>query len=292
MARIFRHRRLAISVTVTAGAALLLLGFAASPLLLLALDGWVILDWSRLSDIGQAYDAASALLAGVAVVVVAVSLLMQVRQIRISQVQAARMMHLELMRMLTSDPLLRFTSPSAVGIDEEEWRKNIYTNLFFKYLEMGYEIGHISEESLRQHFTGQFRLIHAREFWRRVGGTFQVDADRKATRRFYDIVEEEHRRALARPEPGIAVRPTKPGPAGEGIAAQPGRPGSARRRSVLRCVVVGAGAGFVAGTAIQRWMSHRWRRGSTQPQEVHSGWPPLSRNQLAVPHRRKEDGPL
>jgi hypothetical protein len=89
------------------------------PLLLLAIDRWVILDWPRLSEIGQAYDAASALLAGVAVVGVAISLLMQLRQIRISQVQAARMMHMELMRMLTSDPLLRLTSSSAVDVSEQ-----------------------------------------------------------------------------------------------------------------------------------------------------------------------------
>lgn len=252
-----RHRRLAMGATLSIGAALLLVGFAASPLLLLAIDRWVILDWPRLSEIGQAYDAASALLAGVAVVGVAISLLMQLRQIRISQVQAARMMHMELMRMLTSDPLLRLTSSSAVDVSEQEWRKNIYTNLFFKYLEMGYEIGHISEVSLRQHFAGQFRLTHAREFWRRVGDTYRVDAATKATRRTYKIVEEEHRRALGRP--GIDLAPTKQVPPGEIAAPDNGR--ACGRRTAARCVIagVGVGAGLVAGTAIQRWMSNHWR---------------------------------
>lgn len=138
-----------------------------------------------------------------------------------------------------------------------EWRKNIYTNLFFKYLEMGYEIGHISEVSLRQHFAGQFRLTHAREFWRRVGDTYRVDAATKATRRFYKIVEEEHRRALGRP--GIDLAPTKQVPPGEIAAPDNGR--ACGRRTAARCVIagVGVGAGLVAGTAIQRWMSNHWR---------------------------------
>jgi hypothetical protein len=216
------------------GTALLLLGFITSPLLLVLIDHGVSVDWSRLSEIGQAYDAASALLSGFAVVGVAVSLLMQVRQMRISQVQAARMMHLELMRTLTADPTLRATSTSAVGVSRSRWRRNIYTNLFFKYLEMGYQIGHISEESLRQHFAAQFQLAHAREFWRRNGDTFRVDADSRATIRFLNIVQEEYSRSLER-------------------AQQP--PSHGHRATVAFA------AGLAAGSAIFRWAVRRHGRG-------------------------------
>jgi hypothetical protein len=200
-----RHRTWLTGTAVAAATAVLLVGFFVSPLLLLLIDRWISVDWSRLSEISPAYDAASAFLAGLAVAGVAVSLVMQVRQIRISQVQAARLMHLELMRMLTADPALRATSPAAVAVTPEEWRRSIYTNLFFKYLEMGFEIGHISEEALRQHFAAHFRLAHARDFWRRTAETFRVDADRRATRRFFQIVDEEYRSAAGGPAPATGM---------------------------------------------------------------------------------------
>jgi hypothetical protein len=194
-------------VAIVTGTGLLLVGFFASPLILLLIDRAFDADWTRLANIGQTYGAASALLAGLAVGGVAASLAMQVRQVRISQIQAARMMHVELMQMLTADPVLRSTSPAAIGVSEDQWRRSIYTNLFFKYLEMGFLIGHISEESLRQHFAVQFRLEHVREFWRHTRETFRTDADRGGPRRFFQIVDEQYQHSLDADESLWTVTP-------------------------------------------------------------------------------------
>jgi hypothetical protein len=77
-------RRLATGATVTAaglgGLALILL----SPLALSWLDTLAGVNWSRLSEIGQTYGAASAILATLAFGGVAVSVFLQAQQIKTS----------------------------------------------------------------------------------------------------------------------------------------------------------------------------------------------------------------
>jgi hypothetical protein len=258
-------RRLATAIIAISATVLLLAAFFASPLILLLIDKTLHVDWTHLSEISQTYDAASALLAGIAVGGVAASLAIQVRQVRISQIQAARLMHLDLMKMLTADPVLRSTSPTAIGVTEEQWRRSIYTNLFFKYLEMGFTIGHISEESLRLHFSIQFKLGHVREFWARNRETYRTDADRRGPQRFFAIVDQQYTMALDREGPQWIVD-QPPGDRHEEVSASQASHGTRRRGEVL-----GSIAGFVVGSILTGAMTRRRARRANSPDPDRTG---------------------
>jgi hypothetical protein len=233
--------QIAIAIVIVTGTGLLLVGFFASPLILFLIDKSFTADWTRLGNIGQTYDGMSALLAGLALGVVAASLTLQVRQVRISQMQAIRTQQLELLKMLIDDPALRTTSPSAIGVTDEQWRRTIYMNLFFKYLEMGFSVGDISDESLRQHFSGQFQLEHVREFWLRARETFRIDADGRTSRRFFHIADEQYRKSIDHDDP--LRPPPHPSTTATDNEVQP-------RRTVQQRDVTNVAIGLAVGAAV------------------------------------------
>ncbi|MCW6008851.1 hypothetical protein K1W54_30550 [Micromonospora sp. CPCC 205371] len=202
-------------VGVSTAVLLVVIALVASPLaVVLIADQTVGLDWARLSDIGETYGAASAVLSGLAVVGVATSLIVQTRQLRVGQIQAMRVMQLELMRLLLEDPTLVTISPTSLGVSREQWRREIYLNLLFKYLEMGYATKYVPEGSLREHIRDQFRVESARVFWGRARPLWASNRSNNARRRFYDIVEAEyarHPRSEIEEVPSRAVQ-TRRGP--------------------------------------------------------------------------------
>ncbi|MER6994346.1 DUF6082 family protein [Streptomyces sp. NPDC000410] len=154
-------------------------------------------EWKRLSEIGQTYGAASAVVSAFALGGVAVSLLVQARQARADQIQAIRGFHLELMRMQLDDlPLyLPCWGPLDLPTDDAK-RQHIYTNLMVQYAWMGYEIGTIPEPLLRDMLAGMFRGDVGPRFWGMARGAWAAATEGSARgRRFVRIIDEEHARA-------------------------------------------------------------------------------------------------
>ncbi|MGW0502938.1 DUF6082 family protein [Micromonospora sp. NPDC003241] len=56
-------------------------------------------DWSLLGNVGEAYGAASAILAGLALMGVAISLIIQAREAKAAREQALRALHTDLLKM-------------------------------------------------------------------------------------------------------------------------------------------------------------------------------------------------
>jgi Family of unknown function (DUF6082) len=179
---------------------LLGLGFVLlSPLFLQALNSSITADWTRLSEIGQTYGAASAILAMLALGGIAFSLYFQARQARADQVQAIRQHHLELMRMTLDDPALYL--PSWGPLDELTIRRrqqHIFTNLITAYFWMGYETGVISDTELRHYFADIFKGEVARRYWSRSrsGWGVIVSPNRGRQRRFVRIIDEQYQIAI------------------------------------------------------------------------------------------------
>jgi hypothetical protein len=90
----------AVIITLTA---LVLVVF--SPLALQAIASFPNLDWGKLSNVGQTYGAVSALLAAIAIVGVALSVLLQLRETRFNRLESGRSRHHELLRMAMENPL-------------------------------------------------------------------------------------------------------------------------------------------------------------------------------------------
>jgi Family of unknown function (DUF6082) len=86
--------RLLLALLAACGIALIL----ASPLGLEKFAGIKGVNWTQLSSIGQTYGAISALIAGIALVAVAISLFLQARSLALTRMQTIRTFHFDLVK--------------------------------------------------------------------------------------------------------------------------------------------------------------------------------------------------
>jgi hypothetical protein len=107
-----------------------------SPLLLCEITQGNSIDWQKLSDAGQTYGAASALLSAVALIGVSASLLVQTRQDKVERIRMVRERHIELIQMILSD--LKVYAP-ATGVnvrsqsEANEYQSRIMVTLWANY---------------------------------------------------------------------------------------------------------------------------------------------------------------
>ncbi len=196
-----RSRKAMISMAVLAATAGVLGLVLLSPLLMRQLGTLWGLDWARLSNIGQTYGAASAILSALALGAVAVSLLVQARQTKVQQIQAVRGFHLELLRMTLDDPAV-YIPCWGWNLDmpeEARERQQIFMIMMMNYEAMGYAIGVVSESSLRGSFLADmFQSEVGRQYWNHARSAWTLDlSESRRGRRFVQIVEDEYNRAVA-----------------------------------------------------------------------------------------------
>ncbi|WP_017592544.1 DUF6082 family protein [Nocardiopsis potens] len=191
--------------------------------------------WERLSFIGQTYGAASALLAGAALIGVAATLVLQARETRLSRENALRESNAELLRMAMEDPVYAACwGENLTDAGGTAQRQSMYTNMILSQWEMAYESRSIDD--------GHLRALAARLFAGRVGWDFWADvrevristAASRRSRRFHAILDEEF---AGRPR-----RPAAPTPA-------PDRPSAPARPPAPAALptAAGAAAGLLAG---------------------------------------------
>jgi hypothetical protein len=172
-----------------------------SPLLMREIGAVRGMDWTRLSEIGQTYGAASAILSALALGGIAISLFVQARQTRAQQLQTVRAFQLELLQMTPDNPQVYLpcwgATIDAPNLDIQ--RQNIFVNLIMVYQQMGYEIGVISEGSIRGEVLAQvFRGEAGRRHW--AGARYywgQGWSGGRRGRRFFRIVDDEYRKVIA-----------------------------------------------------------------------------------------------
>jgi hypothetical protein len=198
----WRARRIAHRLGVII--ALLLMSTAAftlvllSPFLLREIDRQTRVNWSRLSEIGQTYGAASAILSTVALGAVAVSLIFQARQARAQQVQAARQYHFELSRMTLEDPELYFPSWGASILPStQERRRRAFTNLIFNYYWMSYDLRAIPEPELRRAMAEIFSGPIGQSYWKGARDAWVTLSENRRALRFVRIIDDVYSKSIA-----------------------------------------------------------------------------------------------
>jgi hypothetical protein len=213
-----------------------------SPLLLRGMDPLGGTDWTRLSEIGQTYGAASAILSALAFGGVAVSLFFQARQAKAQQIQMVREYYRELVQMALDNPevYLPCHRPIKVaGLDLEGKRQHLYVRLRINYAAMATEVGVMDESALRGDLLeGLFQGTAGREYWKEARHRLMVNT-RPATRRFVRIVDEEYRKAVAAGPPVM----------GRTLEAE-------RKRAIptrsSTAALLGLSAGVLLGVALRR----------------------------------------
>jgi hypothetical protein len=229
-------RRLRGAVPAVLVVVCLLLITVSPALLLLAVQ--IRLPWSRLGDAGQAYGAASAVLSGLALLGVAVSLVIQQRQNRMTEEQTVRQRHFELIRLTLNDLKYLNSWGFASNVDYDPALIG-FSNLILTYWLMLWRIGHVDEDVLRSSARTFFAGQVGRDHWQQDGKTWPAAESRD--RRFVEILNEEYRRAIEAGPPSV-VPPKR----------VPGVPDS-RRPRLVRYGFLGAAAvtsavgGYLAG---------------------------------------------
>jgi hypothetical protein len=169
-----------------------------SPFALQALISIHHVNWLTLSNVGQTYGAVSALLAALALVGVALSVLLQVREARHNRVDAGRTRHYELVRMVMDNPLY-FQAEAKLDISVDMRRLIAYINLRVQFWQMLWEFDELPEVELRESLAaGIFAASAGRYYWEQFGeARTKYNAGTRRERRLHKVLDEEYRKAVA-----------------------------------------------------------------------------------------------
>lgn len=165
-----------------------------SPLFLLLWSKYKGLNWNLLSNIGQTYNGASAILAGLALAGITASLIVQARQSRTDRIQQARDRQFQLQNLVLDSPVLYGPILSAwPAKTDDELRRLIFIGLWANNIQAMFEMGTVAEPEVRKELQAVFATKFGRLWWEAVSSWWSVDhSTSKAERRFKRIVREEY----------------------------------------------------------------------------------------------------
>lgn len=135
------------------------------------------------------------IISSVALIAVAMSLVLQNRQLRANQIQAVREMHLEVMKMVFDNPTL------ASSIYQTPYHENfpltVLLNLHMSFWETSYSLNVIDKFGLTSQVEWFFSSEDARAWW--AGGAreaYENEASTKTKKEFFMIVDRVFRDAM------------------------------------------------------------------------------------------------
>ncbi len=175
---------------------LIVAGLAAiivSPLLFRLLARYTT-GWADMANVGEAYGGVGAVLAGLALSGIVVSLLVQWRQSHADRTLAVRQHHFELIKLGLDEPLLlRRMAGSATNPDMA--LKRIHANLWVAHWAMLWDLKYCDEQQLRNLVAPFFAADpEVRDWWQVHAPNWSAKWNRHR-RRFQTILTEECNRA-------------------------------------------------------------------------------------------------
>ncbi|MBY8863974.1 DUF6082 family protein [Nocardia sp. CA2R105] len=202
---------MAVAVT-TAGLAVVLL----SPLVLWVLAKAPGVNWSQLQQVSQTYGATSTILSALALVGVAVSVFLQVRQSRAGATEATNRFRLELVKLAADEPTtyLPCLGMPKDGQTTDAARQQLFTLLWMQHQFLGFQAGAVDEFALRSDVLAWlFRGEVGREYWAEARHHWlQEGPGRTRTHvRFARITDEEYELAIASGPATVPRIPTQEG---------------------------------------------------------------------------------
>jgi hypothetical protein len=173
---------------------------AASPWALSALDrNGNEINWNRLSRIGATYGAVSAIIAAVALLGVAASLVIQSREAKATRNNAQRAYHADLLRMATDDPrYMECWGPYMTENFDTECQY-VYVNLIITQWHYEYEIGEMTDVLLRATAASVFASSPGRQYWQVSGSFWRDNYSARRARRFFRVLNEAYHESLKNP---------------------------------------------------------------------------------------------
>jgi hypothetical protein len=149
-------------------------------------------DWPAVADVGQAFSMSSAILSGVALVGVAITLRYQAVQTRVAQLEAIRSMHFELSKMVMDDPDKYGKYWGYTAEDAGLAVRDGYLNQVLNYTKSGFELGVHSADSVRSIASDLFSTAPGRRYWAVKRDGWKRSSNRRIEKRFFAIVDEAY----------------------------------------------------------------------------------------------------
>jgi Family of unknown function (DUF6082) len=243
--RILRWR---MPVVILALSSALLLLIALSPLLLREIGRTKGVNWTIIANVGQAYGGASAILAGIALIGIAGSLIVQTNQARTERIRLVRERHHELLRIILENP--RVYAPvmgTRTPATSEEVQQFLFATMYMNYSLMGYEMGVIDEQSLaKEILASAFAAEPFRDWWA-VSGVYwsPKDATSRKERKFRRILNDQYAAAIRSQRPPIRRTIDDSPPSSPKVS-------QAVTKGVAAGAAIGVTIGFVLRSAIRR----------------------------------------
>ncbi|WP_204038069.1 DUF6082 family protein [Micromonospora qiuiae] len=239
----------------------ILVAVLLSPLGLLWIGERPGYDWPLLGSVGEAYGAASAILAGLALTGVVISLIIQAREAKAAREQTLRALHADLLKMAIDDPgLLECWGPIEQSSDVEWFRKHVYTNLIVSHWQLMWEVDVLSEAHLQVLADQFFKGEAGRRFWAEARGPGMKAETSRRARRFTAVIDQRYLAALA------AGPPEGGSPHGratdESVPITPSDQYTDARKAARRLAHFAVGAAVAAGAIALGGYVTRWLRGS------------------------------
>jgi hypothetical protein len=223
--------RFAVSGAILLMLALLLAGVLFSPVMI-GMLGNTASDWGRLSDIGQAYGAVSALLSAAALGAVVA---LQRGQTRRERTWRLRELHLDIVKLAMDEPMYAQCWGPRMAPENVDERLFYYVNLVVLMWAEFWEAGELRDAEVKSYVASLFESEVAREYWD-WHGKWQVEAASGRRLRFLRIVDQEYDQAVLTNPPSRRLEATqrrRPVHPSAGPAARTIRRSAARgRRSI------------------------------------------------------------
>jgi hypothetical protein len=192
--------KLRLTTAITMAAVIIFFLITLSPLFLRMVSHFKGVNWVLISNVGQAYGGASAILAGVALIGISGSLVIQMRQSRNESIRAVRERHQELLNIVLSNPrvyapVMGTRTPSTA----DEVRQFAFATMFMNYSLMGYEMGVITDQAITQEILpSAFSSASFRDWWA-VSARYWLpeNVGSKKARQFACMLDRQHEISVA-----------------------------------------------------------------------------------------------
>lgn len=208
-------QRISSAIVISFIALILIVGIIFSPVALQHLAAHHF-NWAQLSNVGQSYGAASAILSALAIIGVCFTLIVQARQSTENRNYYIREMHTDLLRIgMADERLLEAWGNIRVptGFDRD---LAVYENLIMNYFSSPYQTRTTNREEITEHVRTIFDGAVGREYWK-ANRHIWLGYGKGWRKQLARIIESEYQRAVAigppaRPLPALrtAESPRRP----------------------------------------------------------------------------------
>jgi Family of unknown function (DUF6082) len=201
------------------------------------------INWARLSSIGQTYGAISAVISGVALAGIAVSLFLQARELDLTREQMFRTYHLDLVRFSIENPsfISSWGYVPTEGSSLDDVRRVGYTNMIVSFWSTSYVTRRLDESELQLNFAQMFKGEVGRNYWEGSRDEWHESARDRRRKKFFNIADAEYHKAIAA-GPALVSSNSWSDQESDQESRITARPGGHRRAEVI--------AGFAAGVVV------------------------------------------